>query len=768
MLHAIPKARRLEALAIALVLAATLGLVWVMPRPPAAGLVGRYWSNAEWLGEPATVEIGAAPTLRNFVRTLPGAPQQGSVEWTGFLIVSDRGTYEFALESDDGSFLAIDGRQIVDNGGHHAVLESTGSVHLDPGPHAIRIRYQQVGGDMAFQVYWTPPGGVRSRLPVDALAANDAVARAGGRLGIWRIASIAIPVVWACLLLYVPARIGSGFVWREVRAVSPDRGDRLRAAAVMITGISLAVWSLDWGLPVGDWSADELPTMFVRDLIDHRLAGGWFDKYPLMHYMVLAIPVSAFYPADRLLVLASDSLAAHVAQLVLMRGVSVIMGVATIGAVYVCGAEMGSPRQGAFAALALVLTPLFAYYAKVANLDIPMLCWFTWALVAFVRIQREPATRHFVLLGITAAAAVATKDQAYASLALLAPAAIWMVARQESGGSALVRAVRALVDRRILAGGVAAATAFAVLGNLVFNFDGFAKHVDWLLNFGDISIAPASLAGYWELTSRTLGLVPFALGWPLTILAAAGLVGAWRHPERRGWFWLLLVPLSFHLAFTVVTRYVNDRYLLPGLVVLALFAGAALADLVGARRRRGVAWAVVLGALGYSALHAASINVMMGDDARYATRDWVVRQLPEGARIGLVGIYVPRFGERYAEVQLDASIDAVRAASPDAIVMNNRFAQRYHAARRPQGRLLLEALADGSLGYDEAFRYRAPMPAWAVLAWKPEFQGRAESDLTNLDKANPEMVVYLRRAPARESATRDSGAGTRGTPGSAR
>jgi hypothetical protein len=56
----------------------------------------------------------------------------------------------------------------------------------------------------------------------------------------------------------------------------------------------------------------------------------------------------------------------------------------------------------------------------------------------------------------------------------------------------------------------------------------------------------------------------------------------------------------------------------------------------------------------------------------------------------------------------------------------------------------LSGLGDGSLGYAEAFRYRAAIPAWALLQYEARFQNSAESPITNLDKVNPEMVIYRR------------------------
>jgi hypothetical protein len=485
--------------------------------------------------------------------------------------------------------------------------------------------------------------------------------------------------------------------------------------------------------------------VFVRDLIASGLAGGWYDKYPLMHYAVLAVPVSAFTLAGNVWILAADGIASQAAQLAVMRLVSVVMGVGALGAVYVCGAELGGPRQGVLAALALALTPLFAYYGKLANLDVPALCWLGWTLVYFVRILRAQRRRDYVLLGVMAAAAVATKDQAYANVALLVPAVVWVTARTKPHAAWWSRLGGALIDRRVLAAGLSTALASVVFHNLLFNAGGFVSHIRLLSTLGDLAVVPRTFGGYLDLTVLTARLFRFAFGWPLLLLVVIGLVRAAVRPERRWWLWLLLVPLSFHVTFTWVTLYVNDRYLMGGMFVLALFAGSAAADLMAARRWATGAITVVAGILVYSALNAASIDAMMVLDSREVTRDWVRTHAGGGARVGMLGSYLPYLGPPLEEVELRASVAGIGDSSPDYIVLNDRFVQRYQAERSADGRDLLAALDDGSLGYDEVFRYRTVMPAWAVLAASPEFQRREESVLTNLDKVNPEMVVYKRR-----------------------
>lgn len=83
------------------------------------------------------------------------------VEWTGYLKVRRAGRYVFALASDDGSWLWIDGRQTIDNGGLHARTVKTGAADLSAGMHAVRIRYFQGLAEASLTAGYAPrvPGG---------------------------------------------------------------------------------------------------------------------------------------------------------------------------------------------------------------------------------------------------------------------------------------------------------------------------------------------------------------------------------------------------------------------------------------------------------------------------------------------------------------------------------------------------------------------------------------------------------------------------------
>ncbi len=90
----------------------------------------------------------------------------------GFFDVHAEGVYEFALDSDDGALLWIDGDLVVDNA---AAQTAAGRIGLAAGTHAIRLRYLQADGQHHLDVTYRPLGAEPSPLP-DATFAHDLAA----------------------------------------------------------------------------------------------------------------------------------------------------------------------------------------------------------------------------------------------------------------------------------------------------------------------------------------------------------------------------------------------------------------------------------------------------------------------------------------------------------------------------------------------------------------------------------------------------------------
>jgi hypothetical protein len=83
---------------------------------------------------------------RSFDEGFPGITDRFewfAIDYNGRFWVSREGRYEFALVSDDGSKLYIDGKQIINNDGLHGEQTVPGQVTLKTGVHQIRVSYFQ-------------------------------------------------------------------------------------------------------------------------------------------------------------------------------------------------------------------------------------------------------------------------------------------------------------------------------------------------------------------------------------------------------------------------------------------------------------------------------------------------------------------------------------------------------------------------------------------------------------------------------------------------
>jgi len=84
--------------------------------------------------------------LRSFDEGFPGVTDRFewfAIDYAGRFWVSHQGTYRFALTSDDGSILYIDGKKIIANDGTHPQNTLSGSARLSTGVHQIRVSYFQ-------------------------------------------------------------------------------------------------------------------------------------------------------------------------------------------------------------------------------------------------------------------------------------------------------------------------------------------------------------------------------------------------------------------------------------------------------------------------------------------------------------------------------------------------------------------------------------------------------------------------------------------------
>ncbi len=165
-------------------LLAALGLVFANPAFTAEtlepGLSGEYFDMGSSLEDFPTIPADKKPVLKRVDKTINfESTQEGFhgtqlvdfffIRWTGKIRIPKDGNYTFIMESDDGSRLFIDGKQIIDHNGLHAMEEKSGDAELKTGDHDIKIEFFENDVDAGCRFLWQAPGKDKEIVPATAL-----------------------------------------------------------------------------------------------------------------------------------------------------------------------------------------------------------------------------------------------------------------------------------------------------------------------------------------------------------------------------------------------------------------------------------------------------------------------------------------------------------------------------------------------------------------------------------------------------------------------
>jgi PA14 domain len=136
------------------------GLIGVIYSIPPSSISLPYFELLNPIGVIYTSSLNVPE--RHFREGFPGVTNRYewfAIDYRGRFWIEEPGVYQFALTSDDGSKLYIDGSLIIDNDGIHSAQVKTESLRLDGGSHGIRVSYFQGPRDkVALVLSVAPPG----------------------------------------------------------------------------------------------------------------------------------------------------------------------------------------------------------------------------------------------------------------------------------------------------------------------------------------------------------------------------------------------------------------------------------------------------------------------------------------------------------------------------------------------------------------------------------------------------------------------------------
>lgn len=428
---------------------------------------------------------------------------------------------------------------------------------------------------------------------------------------------------------------------------------------ILVVAALMRTAALGWGLPASDgWDDDGVaPRNFLVGLIETYTPGHHF-AYPPLHMFILAV---LSLPGILAALIGASSLAPkdviaemiHVPYMtyfaVVARLVSLAFSLGTIVVVGRMGELLAGRRAGLLAAAALASNAGLTYYGQVTNLDGPSLFWACLSLFFLMRLMISHDLRAVRWACLTAAAAVATKDQTYAVFLLALPAGLigWVFAEEWPRQNAA-----ALVKQLALWGAVAIAAVLVIDGALV-NPHGFADRLALLIGSAsrDYAEYQNNLAGRWAVLSD-MG-AHFSRYYPVlaVLFVVAGVVAVAR--RQAGQLIAGLLPLlgavSFTLAFNFVALRTETRFVLPQAVFLAVYIGLG-ADLmlsVTSKNLRALAAALCFLTAGWAAYGCLGVDAAFWADPRYDTESWLREHVRPGEQVEIYGlnVYLPRMPE---------------------------------------------------------------------------------------------------------------------------
>ncbi len=131
-------------------------LLWYATTRPrvATGFAARYYAGSDLANRPTVTTIDDRVSADAVRRNWPLADQPVTVRWEGYLLLTRSATYRFALVSDGSSYLSLDDRIAIDNGGPHGPRQVTVDVPLDRGIHSVRVEYSSAGNPAGVDLLW--------------------------------------------------------------------------------------------------------------------------------------------------------------------------------------------------------------------------------------------------------------------------------------------------------------------------------------------------------------------------------------------------------------------------------------------------------------------------------------------------------------------------------------------------------------------------------------------------------------------------------------
>jgi hypothetical protein len=489
--------------------------------------------------------------------------------------------------------------------------------------------------------------------------------------------------------------------------------------AILVVGGMFRFTGLSFGLPFVDITHPD-EAFYPREVQN-------FERTQSLEPLMFAYGGMAFYPLHAAAKFVPAQSNVELARL--QRRLSAAFGTATLLLTFLLGRAVRSTAAGLAAAAVLAVTFVHVRDSHYGVADVQLAFVVTWAFLALVRAGDSGRPLHFALAGALVGLAAAIK---YTPAVLAVPIAViaFGAAGRDRG-----RALRCI-----------GAAALAMIGAFLLGapytllaWDRFAADFAWqltrTLSYSGVSSGPQYHGPLYHL-QNSLGL---GIGWPLTLLAALGVVAAFV-PGRRGARTLALAVLVYFAAvsfgqFTFV-RYVLP--IVPAVLVLAVDGVFRIVAPAQSRPRAALAAAIlVLAATPTLWRSVVLVRLMERETTLQQFLAWCERNIPAGTTFATThhDYSVPLRARQLAMVGWDPV--ALRRGSAEYLFVFEHPKPDFDA---PRGHDLVR---DAAFEREPVARFRAVQPTDYLDT--DSFYPYPLRDLERFDRIGPDITVYRRR-----------------------
>lgn len=417
------------------------------------------------------------------------------------------------------------------------------------------------------------------------------------------------------------------------------------------------------------------------------------------------------------------------------RLVIVVFSLLTIWVTWLLASALYGRRAGGLAAVMLAVAPLWAIDAHILKVDIPGTFFIVACVYASWLHLEKGSLRSLGAAGVLAGLAAGSKYNF--GIVILAPVSVAIMTAWRAPKRLLVFAKAMGILFVLSLAGFIGSNPYIVLSFTEFLQD--FKYAAGAVGANAIMDGVGPLVLFYPMHA-----MPVSLGGPLYATSIAGFLMILFRPRRGD-----VVAAAFVLpfAFSIVALPVGAAaYLLPLFPFFAICSGVALdrfmENIKPAAFGRTVAFLAIAASIGIS---ASEVSLFTRPDTRYQAGQWVDRNVPAGATIGLMGtpltFHTPPLNANKYELAILDSPGVLAEKMPDVIVVSDYWMVYYRRVGKTAARGdVLAAIEAG------------PYEVAAVVKEAPSFLGveRPRPAILPHDwlHPSPPVTIYRRLSPA--------------------